>query len=169
MKSTFLLPDTGYEAADLDVFEPIDLEQTNAAFQSACDTPLSQAAKKAYFKFYKVLKDDTTVTAVFTNDFKAFELTHDKIKVACAQHAAKYPAFSIITDSTFYCGFLSQIKAMEYAKAGALKYIAKLIDAGEPGYDLLLKYREDHYDDLNFNLTDKHIRQLEIAAGIYFR
>jgi hypothetical protein len=58
-------------------------------------------------------------------------------------------------------GFLSRIRAMEYAKAGALKYISKLIDDGERGYDLLIKYREAHYEDLNINLTDKNIRKLE--------
>jgi len=119
--------------------------------------------KKPYFKFYKVFKDDTAVKEVFTNDFKSFKSTYLKIKAACRVHSAIRPAFSLADDDHMYYGSLSQIKTMEHAKAEALKYIGKLIDGGEKSYNLLLQYREDHYEDLNINLVDRNIRKLERA------
>ena len=123
--------------------------------------PISKSVKKPYYKFYKVFKNETSVTAVFVNDFKTFKPTFLKIKTACALSSAQHPAFCLPADDYMFHGFLSRIRAMEYAKAGALKYISKLIDDGEKGYELLLKYRDEHYEDLNINLTDKNIRKLE--------
>jgi hypothetical protein len=120
-----------------------------------------KSVKKPYYKFYKVFKNDTSVTEVFTDDFKPVESTRFKIEVALALHSREHPAFHLPDDEFMFNGFLSRTKAMRYAKAGALKYITKLIDDGEKSYDLLLKYREEHYDDLNINLTDKNIRRLE--------
>ena len=117
--------------------------------------------RKSYCKFYKVFKNDTSVTEVFTNDFKTFRPTYQKIKAACALHSREHPAFSLPADDFMFYGFLSRIRAMEYAKARALRYISKLIEDGEKGYDLLIKYSEDHYDDLNINLTDRNIRKIE--------
>jgi hypothetical protein len=117
--------------------------------------------KKAYYKYYKVFKNDTTVKEVFTGDFKIFQPTLQKIKAAIGLNLGIYPVFSLLDDNLMFYGFLSQVKAMEFAKAGALKYISKLIDEGEKSYDLLIKYRETHYDDLNINLTDRNIKRIE--------
>jgi hypothetical protein len=118
---------------------------------------------KPYFKFYKVFKNETLVTEVLTNDFKIFQRTYIKIKIACALHSWQRRAFFLPADDIMFYGFTSRIRAMEYAKAGALKYIAKLIDDGGAGYGLLSKYREDHYEDLNINLTDRNIKKIEWA------
>jgi hypothetical protein len=123
---------------------------------------LPKKIRKPYFKFYKVFKNETSVTGVFTNDFKRFKPTMIKIKAACALHSKEHPALFILEDEFMFYGFLSRIRAMEFAKARALKYISKLIDSGEKGYQLLLKYREDHYEDLNINLTDRNIRKIEL-------
>jgi len=122
---------------------------------------LPKKIRKPYLKFYKVFKNDTSVTGIFTNDFKPFKPTLVKIKAACALHSKAHPALFILNDEFMFYGFLSRIRAMEFAKAMALKYINKLIDSGEKGYQLLIKYREDHYDDLNINLTDRNIRKIE--------
>lgn len=72
--------------------------------------------------------------------------------------------FCLLADEFKYTGFLSEIKALEYAKAGALKYIGELIEGGDATYKLLLQYRETHHDDLNINLTEKNIRQHELKS-----
>jgi len=122
---------------------------------------LPKNIRMPYLKFYTVFKDDTSVTEVFTNDFKPFKPTLFKIKAACALHSKEHPALFMLDDEFMFYGFLSRIRAMEFAKARALKYINKLIDSGENGYQLLLKYREDHYEDLNINLTDRNIRKIK--------
>jgi hypothetical protein len=117
-------------------------------------------ARKPYFKFYKVFKNETLVTEVFSNDFKKFQPAYIKIKIACALHSWQRRAFSLPADDAMFYGFTSRVRAMEFAKARALKYISKLIDKGDEGYNLLIKYREDHYEDLNVNLTDRNIRKV---------
>jgi hypothetical protein len=114
-----------------------------------------------------VFKNDTSVAEVFTNDFKTFLPTHQKIKNARSLHSREHRAFSLPFEDSMFYGFLSRIKAMEYIKAGALRYINKLIAEGLKSYDLLIKYRQDHYDDPNINLTDRIIRKLEweLEAG----
>lgn len=119
--------------------------------------------RKPFFKFYKVYHNETSVSEVFCNDLIPFAPTLQEIKAACAVHSRQYPALTLPAKASMFYGFLSPIKAMEYAKAGALKYIAKLIDEGEKSYGLLMKYRETHYEDLNINLTDKNIRKLEFG------
>ena len=127
--------------------------------------PLQKNIRKPYLKFYKVFKNETSVTGIFTNDFKSFKPTLIKIKAACSLHSKEHPALFILNDEFMFYGFLSRIRAMEFAKARALKHISKLIDSGEKGYQLLLKYREDHYEDLNINLTDRNIRKIELELG----
>jgi hypothetical protein len=119
-----------------------------------------RGVRNPYFKFYKVFKNETSVTEVVTNDFKIFQPAYREIKIACVMHTLRHPAFFLPDDEGMFCGFTSRVRAMEYAKAGALKYISKLIDDGENGHNLLVKYREDHYDDLNINLTDRNIRKV---------
>jgi hypothetical protein len=123
----------------------------------------SPEKRKHWYKYYKVYKNDTSVIEMFINDFKPFNSTLVKIKAACALRSGKYPGLFLPDDNFMFCGFLSKIKTMEYAKAGALNYIAELIAAGEPAANKLMEYREAHYDDLNFNLTERNIRQFEMA------
>jgi hypothetical protein len=118
---------------------------------------------KPYYKFYTVYKNETAVTQVSTNNFKSFQPVYLKIKAACSSNSKENPAFSIPTDDCMAYGFLSQVKAMEFAKAGALKYISRLIDEGQESFDLLVAYREAHYEDLNFNLTEKNISKLALS------
>lgn len=120
-----------------------------------------KSVRKPWYRFYIVYKNETSVTEVLTNDFKPCQETRQKAKAACACHALLSPAFALPDDSHMFYGFLSRVKAMENAKSGALKYIAKLIAEGEKSHELLLKYREDHYDDLNIHLTDRNIRRIE--------
>ena len=121
--------------------------------------------RKPYFKFYKVNKNETSVTEVLINDFKPFQPAYHAIKIACILHSRQHTAFFLPGDEAMFYGFTCLIKAMEHAKAGALKYISKLIDDGDEGYPLLLKYREDHYEDLNINLTDRNIKEIEWTLG----
>ena len=125
---------------------------------------LSKKIKKPFFKFYKVFKNDTSVVEVSANDFKSFDAAYSKIKAACVLNSRRWPVFSLPADEFMYCGFLSEIKAMKYARAGALKHIAKLIEGGDATYNLLLEYRETHYDDLNIHLTEKNITELELRS-----
>ena len=98
------------------------------------------------------------------NDFKSFDTTYSKIKAACVLNSQLCPVFSLPADEFMFYGSLSKVKTMEHAKAGALKYITKLIEGGDATYKLLLEYRETHYDDLNIHLTEKNIRQLELES-----
>ena len=125
---------------------------------------IPKGTKKSYFRFHKVVKNDTAVKEVSTNDFKMFQPTLLKIKGAIASHFEAYPTFFLPDDDAMFYGFLSRVKAMEFAKAGALKYISKLIDDGEKSYDLLIEYRATHYDDLNIHLTDRNIRRIELKS-----
>jgi hypothetical protein len=59
----------------------------------------------------------------------------------------------------FY-GYTTQVKAMEMAKAGALRYINSLIDLGEAGEKQLLQYRTDHFEDLEVNLVYANIETI---------
>jgi hypothetical protein len=60
-----------------------------------------------------------------------------------------------------YYGYLSRTRAMEMAKAGALEYMEILIDGGRAGRATLLKYRSDHYEDLNETLTYDNIEAIK--------
>jgi hypothetical protein len=118
---------------------------------------IKAVVKTPCFKFYKVYKNETAVIKVSANDLKPFQPVLKKIKAACQADGS----FSLPANEFMFCGFRSQISAMEHAKKGALKYIGKLIGEGEKSADLLIKYRLDHYDDLNINLVDRNIRKLE--------
>lgn len=130
-------------------------------------SPKKKNVRKPFFKFYKVFKNDTVVTEVSANDLRPFGDALLQIKALCCTNNSHCPAFTVSQDEPAFCGFLSQIDAMEYAKAGALKYISELIDEGDAGKERLLQYREEHYDDLNFNLTDRHIRQIEMELYMH--
>jgi len=106
--------------------------------------------KKNYNRYFRFLKNDTVIDEVSTNDFKPFKA---KLPLAPSNSLA-------ITDPVYY-GFLSRARAMEMAKAGALEYMETLINKGSSGMEALLKYREDHYEDLNENLTYANIEAIK--------
>jgi len=145
------------------VFLPMKMTETaelnGFAFLSGVDLK-PKKIYKPYYKFYTVYKNETAVTQVSTNDFKPFQPACLKIKAACRTNSKKHPAFSNPVDDPMANRFISRVKAMEFAKAGALKYISRLIDEGEKGFNLLIAYREAHYEDLNFNLTEKNISNI---------
>jgi hypothetical protein len=165
MKATLALPRRSKKAIDIASFPSEMAGKIGDIFSFLYDINSSKSKKKPYFKFYKVLKNDTTVSEVSTNDFKSFEAAYLKIKTACGLHSTQSPTFSLRNDDGMFYGFLFRVSAMEHAKAGALGYIGKLIEEGEKSNELLLKYREDHYDDLNFNLTDRNIKNIELALS----
>ncbi|MEP6613279.1 MAG: hypothetical protein ABJA76_15370 [Mucilaginibacter sp.] len=167
MKSEFIIPGDEQDMADTCTLPVAEALETACEFKAYSPADMAKSGRKPYFKFYKVMKTDTRVTEISTNDFELFTPDYFKIKAACRSHSRLHPAFFIAADGPIYCGFLSRFRAMEHAKAGALKYIAKLIDGGEQRYGQLLKYRSEHFDDLNVNLTDGNIQKLEMAAGIY--
>ena len=165
MKATLALPCHPKKVIDTALFLPEMAGKIEDIFSFLYNIDPSKSSRKPYFKFYKVLKNDTAVIEVSTNDFKSFEPAYLKIKTACSLHSAVCPSLSLRNDDGVFFGFLSRIIAMEHAKAGALAYIGKLIEEGEKSRDLLLKYRENHYDDLNYNLTDRNIKNIELALS----
>jgi hypothetical protein len=165
MKATLALPRRSKKVIDTALFPPEMAGKIEDIFSFLFEIDSSKNKKKPYFKFYKVFKNDTSVSEVSTNDVKPFAPSYRKIKSACSLHSAECPAFSIRNNDGVFYGFLSRVAAMEHAKAGALAYIGKLIGEGEKSRDLLLKYREDHYEDLNFNLTDRNIKNIELAIS----
>lgn len=102
-------------------------------------------------KYYRVYKNETTVSEIFDMDFKPGPTAHFK----------GGSVYSMPVDDAMFYDYTDRIDAMERAKAGALSYINSLIKKVENGIDDLKQYRIDHYDDLNINLIDSNIRRLE--------
>ncbi len=101
-------------------------------------------------RYYRVFRNDTSVTEVSVDDFSSSHAVCFK----------KNTVYSLPLEGMFY-GYSNKIHAMEMAKAGALKYIGLLIEQGEPGVERLKQYRMDHFLDLNINLTESNTRNLE--------
>jgi hypothetical protein len=110
--------------------------------------------KSNYCRYFSFLKYDTTVNEISTNDFKPFL----KPRI---MHSVVATTYSLLTKDPLYYGFLSRARAMEMAKAGALEYMEILMEKGTAGKQMLLKYRIDHYDDLNQNLTYAKIEAIK--------
>jgi len=106
--------------------------------------------KNNYSRYFRFLKNDTVIDEISTNDFKPFKAKPPKT-----------PSYSLIIKDPLYYGFLNRARAMEMAKAGALEYMDTLIDKGRSGIEALLKYRDDHYEDLNENLTYANIEAIK--------
>ncbi len=160
MEAIFALTCLSKKTENTELFSPETTEKGTNRSNSFRRVNL-RGLRKPYFKFYRVFKNETLITEVVTDVFKPFQPTHREIKIACILHSRQHPAFFLPGDDAMFYGFTNLVKAMEHAKAGALKYISKLIDDGGEGYPLLLKYREDHYEDLNINLTDRNIKTIE--------
>lgn len=107
--------------------------------------------KNNYSRYFRFLKNGTTISEISTNDFRPF--------VKFQPNAAT--TYSLVIKEPFYYGFLSRTRAMEMAKAGALEYMETLVDKGRAGMEALLKYRDDHYEDLNQNLTYENIEAIK--------
>ena len=107
--------------------------------------------KNNYSRYFRFLKNDTVVNEISTNDFRPLA----KLRPIAAA------TYSLVIKEPFYYGFLSRTRAMEMAKAGALEYIETLIDKGKSGMAALLKYRSDHYEDINENLTYANIEAIK--------
>ncbi len=167
MNNILELPETAEKIADADLSRLQMDEPADSGSFMFLNTDLKPArAKRSYFKFYVVYKNETAVITASANNLKTFEPTLIKIKANCAKHSLLKPAFFLPADNQMFYAFLSPIRAMEHAKARALKYINKLIDEGENSLNTLLKYREDHYLDLNINLTDRNIKKLERSQQV---
>ncbi|MEJ6980868.1 hypothetical protein WG906_10430 [Pedobacter sp. P351] len=117
--------------------------------------------KKNFFKYYRVFKNDTSVTEVSDNDFKPFKKRWIIKSPVNALKASPLNWYSLPVDAAMFYGYTNIIHAMEMAKAGALKHIEGLISQNAHGVTELKQYRIDHYDDLNVNLLDGNIRKLE--------
>jgi hypothetical protein len=118
--------------------------------------------KPRFKKFFCVLKNETGVIEVSLNDFKLQKrsfLTETSegatVDVLCAFPNKNY---SLLPDNEMYYGYESKARAMEMAKAGALKHLTELIAEGDSGAEKVHRYRFEHYDDLNVRLIDSNIR-----------
>ncbi len=105
-----------------------------------------------YSRYFRVFRDDTAVTEVSTNNFLPVNPKHIKLQGL---------AYTLPINEPLFYGYLTRIKAMEMAKAGALAHINVLIDQGKAGEHALYQYRFDHYEDLTVNLVEANIQKLE--------
>jgi len=121
--------------------------------------------KNLFFtKYYRVYKNDTSVTEISVNDFKPVPSRHNKSALIATQLedvlcSIPYLEYMLPQDESMFYGYLDKATAMEKAKAGALAYISRLIEEGEAGIKKLAQYRTEHYEDLNIHLLDANIRK----------
>jgi hypothetical protein len=101
-----------------------------------------------YYKYYRVNKNDTSISEISVNDFKP----------VVPKAAGK---LSLLPGMDTFCLYTDIGQAMEKAKAGAQAYIEQLINRGDDGLPELLQYRMDHYEDLNINLVNANIQKEE--------
>jgi hypothetical protein len=104
-----------------------------------------------YSRYFRVFTDDTTVTQISTNDF---------VPLLPKSNNRRQITYKLA--EPFFYGYFNQIKAMEMAKAGALRHINKLIDRGKAGEKALYQYRFDHFQDLTVNLVEANIQSLSL-------
>ena len=107
--------------------------------------------KHTYYRYYRVMRHDTTIATISANDFKPVRIR--------AKTSSSY--YILNPEYELYYQSANLVNAMKKAKAGALAYIDKLIGLGEQGLPELLKYRIEHYEDLHINLVDANIQQVE--------
>jgi hypothetical protein len=125
-----------------------------------------------FLKYYRVFKHETAVTEVLTNDFipvKKFQFKGgqpiDSLRTNRDWQSTQFK-YELPKDDMMFYGYISKIKAMEKAKAGALLHINKMIAEITLGIEKLKSYRSDHYQDLNVSLLDGNIRKLEQQMNI---
>jgi len=127
--------------------------------------------RDSFVKYYRVFKNDTTVTEISANDFKPVARVQFKRVMPIGFPvdvliSIPYFQYSLPANGAMYYGYLSKVKAMEKAKAGALLYINTMIADVEQGIEKLKAYRMHHYTDLNTNLLDASIRRVEKQMNI---
>lgn len=122
--------------------------------------------KQCPYKFYRVFTHDTAVTEVSFNNFKRPVLRDYRKETLIGNSADElfsipYHTYGLLTEKDRFYGYELKTRAMEMAKAGALKHIEKLIAEGPQSNYKVYQYRFDHYDDLNINLTESNIKRLK--------
>ena len=106
-----------------------------------------------YSRYFRVFHNDTNVTEISTNDFRCVNLQQANFKhIIYSRH------------KPLFYGYLTQAKAMEMAKVGALAHINALIAMGKDGELALYEYRFHHYQDLTVNLIEANILEIEDEA-----
>lgn len=106
---------------------------------------------QSIFRYYRVYQNQTAVTEVSVNDFR----TVPKISPDFDG------AYSLPEENGLFRDYVDRAEAMEKAKVGALAYISGMISDVELAIAKLVKYRNDHHEDLNFNLLDANIRKFK--------
>jgi hypothetical protein len=106
-----------------------------------------------YSRYFRVFHNDTTVTEISTNDFRRVRL-----------QPANFEHIVYSLPEPLFYGYLTEAKAMEMAKAGALEHINALIAMGKDGELALYEYRFHHYQDLTVNLIEANILESEDEA-----
>lgn len=127
--------------------------------------------QNSFIKYYRVFKHDTHVTEISVNDFLPVTTHRFKRGWYTEKPIEKFSsipshAYTLPVDAEMFYGYVNKIKAMEKAKAGAISYINQMIKEVETGINKLKQYRNDHYEELNLNLTDASIRRLEKEMNI---
>lgn len=122
--------------------------------------------KYNYIKYYRVFKNETAVTEVSVNDFMPVaprKLNKDLAGKAAIDTNCSFPyvQYFLPSDEKMYYGYMDMATAMEKAKSGALFHINQMIAELDRGIQKLVKYRNDHYDDLNINLLDSNIQRIK--------
>ncbi|QJD95492.1 hypothetical protein HH214_06190 [Mucilaginibacter robiniae] len=123
--------------------------------------------KNSLFRYYRVFKNDTTVTEISTNNFKLLPAllsqrvfpVHSNIQEEVTHHV--HSGYILPDDSEMFYGYASKTMAMRKAKAGALQHINRLIAEVTQGINKLKTHRALHYQDLNDTLLESNIRKLE--------
>ncbi|NCD69626.1 hypothetical protein [Mucilaginibacter agri] len=118
-----------------------------------------------FTRYYRVYKNSTKVIEVSTNDLRPLKIYATPTKrwagplldVLCS-----IPSYySLPPDNEMYYGYTCKAKAMEMAKAGAMKYIERKIKDIEKGIGQLKQYPLDRNADFNISLLDANVRRLK--------
>ncbi|GAB2695061.1 hypothetical protein GCM10027037_18360 [Mucilaginibacter koreensis] len=125
-----------------------------------------------YNRYFRVFMYDTAVTEISTNDFKP--VNHqlfvrrvsraDDFKDHLCQLSDSH--YSLPVAEQMFYGYMTRIRALEKAKAGAQKYINELTRQAEASINQLKQYRMAHYQDLSSTLLEANIRRLEKELNI---
>lgn len=125
--------------------------------------------KKNFTRYFRVYSKDTAVTEISANDFRPPKLKPVKKDWFIANTNDIYDAiasvvYSLPEGEPLFYGYTTRVRAMEMAKAGALRHINSLIDLGEAGEQQLLQYRTDHFEDLEVNLVYANIESVRAKS-----
>lgn len=103
------------------------------------------------FKYYRVYDNETEVAEVSINDFRPIVFQ----RLQCGE------GYFLSSVKQKFRDYINRAEAMEQAKKGALAYIHQMIADAEQAIERLIKYRNDHHDDLNYNLLEVNIRKFK--------